>query len=140
VESLDQRSGSERQVHVDTLVIHGFEFQFAGLQDGTVSSLDFSSMEKRNCDLLAPLFVLALNFGTKLTEVDFCGLDFGKSTDSVVGATLSLAEGGTLLKCNKIGLRPDHDLAELNIQGCPVMPHGICVLASTTMAMASTVT
>merc|ERR1712232_1289070 len=77
------------------------------------------------------------NFGMKLTEVDFCGLDFGKSTDSVVGATLSIAEGGSLLKCNKMDLRPDPNLGELDLQGCPVMPYGICVLASTAMMVAS---
>eukprot|EP00427_Karlodinium_veneficum_P005284 CAMPEP_0169160924 /NCGR_PEP_ID=MMETSP1015-20121227/56748_1 /TAXON_ID=342587 /ORGANISM="Karlodinium micrum, Strain CCMP2283" /LENGTH=928 /DNA_ID=CAMNT_0009232701 /DNA_START=263 /DNA_END=3049 /DNA_ORIENTATION=- len=128
----------ERRVRVDVVIIDVFTIPFGGLQDGTITTLDFSSETRKNCNLLAPIFALMLSVGVALTEVDFCNLEFQSGLPEIVNAVKLLAQG-KLCKYNRINLQLGNDVREYDIQDCPVMPHGISIMASTTILQGSIV-
>jgi len=129
---LARRSVSMKRVMLDTLVLDGAELCFAQLRDGSISSLDFSNAVFNSRAWVAPLFALMLQFGGSLTHIDFSNMVFGAATDTVVSAILPLVSG-KLCEYNRIDLRPGKNLEVLSVQQRPVMPHGICVMASTTI-------
>jgi Leucine-rich repeat (LRR) protein len=126
----------QRRIQVETVLLDNVEFPFAQLQDGTLSTLDLSTEELTNRQLLAPVFALLLEVGTSLVELDLSKQDFGDATSRIVNAVLPLVDG-YLRKYNKVSLTPASDLNALSLQGQPVMPHGISVIAASALLRAS---
>jgi len=133
-----------KRVTLDELVIEGphFVLPFRQLQDGTVSSLDFSTEFCRGCEELAPLLALALSCSTSLTDLDLSNQDFGKATQNIVDAALALTmgKGGPLQRCNGIDVRPGTEGVLRVSKQRPIMPLGVSVLAATALPHGSLTT
>jgi hypothetical protein len=124
---------AQRRSLVDTILVEGIELPFARLREGSVHRLDLSANEFTNQESLAALFALMIDAATALTEVDFSNQDFGSATTVVISSLQALEGRVHLKRYNKVELQPSPEMTILCLQGHPVMPHGISMLASTTI-------
>lgn len=108
--------------------------EFSRLQEGLLSSLDLSKEVLMQGEAYALLFALAISVSDSLVEIDLSNWEFASQTKTVVSVVQLLASRGILQRYNKIPLQLPHDSQLLCLDEKPVMPHGICVLASVTLA------
>lgn len=139
VESLRATAGQNvnnaesSKLALETLKLQDFAIPVANLQDGILTQLDVSNARQTFQHVLAPLFALMVDIGTALTDINFGNQEFGHFTDAVVSAVLSQAESGGLKTYNGIQLHPPPEMKTLDVQDQPIMNHGICVMASTSI-------
>lgn len=113
---------------LDVVTIGGLTFPLRQMAAGLMDSLDFASSTRHNRCALAPLLVFALDHSSGLRNLNFINNDFGAENEHVVDSVLRLAQRG-LEVYNDL---PLHGAAEgFDVQLRAVMPHGLCVFAST---------
>jgi len=124
----------QRGLTLHQLDLPDCSLDFQQLQQGLVSSFNFGSEDLIWLEAYAPLFALAIGSSKCLTEIDLRNLDFGRETKSVVSVVQQLASHGSLRQYNGFPLYLPQDVRVLNLGQKPVMPHGISILASVTLA------
>lgn len=113
---------------LDLVTIGGLTLPLRQMAAGLLTSLDFASETHQNRCALAPLLVFALDHSSGLRNVNFINNDFGAENEHLVDSALRLAQRG-LEVYNDL---PLHGATEgFDVQFRPVMPHGLCVFAST---------
>lgn len=134
--SVSSTSSSGRMC-VDTVCVRkDITLPFGDLRRGEKTQLHFGFDSVRSdYEAWTSLFTLMVRVGTELTEIDFTGLHFAgvDAEKALVDAVLVLANEGKLQKYNGFPLRPPRTLDELSLERRPVMSHGICVLAASTI-------
>lgn len=109
-----------------------YSLPFGSLCRGNIHDLDFSTEGIRDHEILAPLFILMLSFGTSLTTIDLRGVDFGSCNQMVSAAVLALL-AHKLHTYNGQCLRSKSEIESLSVQNSAFMPHGISVLAGSVL-------
>jgi hypothetical protein len=128
-----EKAASGRSI-IEKILVEDIQMPFAKLREGSMPRLDLSTHEFTNQEALAPLFALMIDTATtSLAEVDFSNHDFGGATKLVTSSVHALADRGCLKKYNSVDLWPSSEMTTLSLQGHPVMPHGISVMASFTI-------
>jgi len=138
VESLAGRQPDTggNQVALENIILPGgIELPLQGLQMGTVADLSLRAATRQSRSAFAPIFAHALSLGRQsLTNVDFSNNDFDEETEMIVDAVMPLTEA-KLRFCNGVDLHSSRMVENLNLENMPIMPHGICILATASLKM-----
>ncbi|CAE7375818.1 unnamed protein product, partial [Symbiodinium sp. CCMP2456] len=136
VDSLRQLRGSGCPA-LDEVCFKGVNLFPRDMEDGSGDVLDLNGPKVvMDRSFLAPLLVFVLEKGRFLKSLDFRNNEFGHETEHIIDAVLTLEREGRLTTYNGV---PIHGVAkeEFSLEKEPVMPHGICVFASTYLARSS---